>query len=142
MFTCILSKKIKHFCPIWYMKAFTTKNPRQKQDIITYSIHIIQPIDKQHWCASLVSCDAEKAFVRLLERMGFNNQFFKYLQSLSNGLFWKNKNWKIINPLTFLLGQNKQKNLQFILQFIFNWGTCKTRTNVKFLKRKRIVDSQ
>lgn len=65
------------------------KKPREKQNNIRHSIHII--IDKQHLSASLVSCDAEKAFVRVLERMGFNNQFLKYLQSLSNGLFGRIK---------------------------------------------------
>lgn len=91
LFTSIISKRIEHFLPelindhqMGFIKG------RQTQDNIRQTLHIIEQANKQHLSAALVSLDAEKAFdrvswpflYRVLERLGFNNQFIRCIQSL------------------------------------------------------------
>lgn len=63
---------------------------RQTQDNIRRSIHIIEHINKHHINAALFSWDAKQAYdnvlwqflYKVLERMGFNDQFIKCIKAL------------------------------------------------------------
>lgn len=91
LFTSIISKRMEHLIPdiINEDQAGFIKG-RQTQDNIRWTLHIIEQFNKQHPSAALVSLDAKKAFdrvswpflYRVLERLGFNDQSIKCLQSL------------------------------------------------------------
>lgn len=91
VFTSIISKRIERFLPDLIHEDQTGFiKGRQTQDNIRRTLHIIEQINKQHLSAALISLDAEKAFdrvswpflYRVLERLGFNSQFIRCVQSL------------------------------------------------------------
>ncbi len=92
LFTSIITKRLECFLPDLIHEDQTGFiKGRQTQDNIRRTLHVIEYANKHNLNAALISLDAEKAFDRVnwlflykvLERMGFNVQFIKCLQSLN-----------------------------------------------------------
>lgn len=91
LFTSIISKRMENYLiDLIHEDQTGFIKGRQTHDSIRRTLHVIDQAKKQQLSFALVSLDAEKAFDRVswpflykvLERLGFNNQFIRCIQSL------------------------------------------------------------
>uniref|UniRef100_A0A3B5QUX2 Reverse transcriptase domain-containing protein n=1 Tax=Xiphophorus maculatus TaxID=8083 RepID=A0A3B5QUX2_XIPMA len=91
IFTSIISRRMEYYLlDLIHEDQTGFIKGRQTHDSIRRTLHILDQTKKQGLNAALISLDAEKAFDRVnwtflykvLERLGFNNQFIRCLRSL------------------------------------------------------------